>query len=123
MHLHEKMSKNHTFYGHASKDDEIDILCTLSSKTENAIEGRINSKINLEVPHLQKKMKIKLDFSFPIPSSRTTAWISISETRGKVIPQYLVITMSVTEDGFYRLGISEGISEGRSNEMTIHFVP
>ncbi|XP_023210347.1 KRAB-A domain-containing protein 2-like [Centruroides sculpturatus] len=41
--------KIHTFCGHASKDDEMDILCTLCFKTENAIEGKINSKINLEI--------------------------------------------------------------------------
>ncbi|GFY54215.1 uncharacterized protein TNIN_49791 [Trichonephila inaurata madagascariensis] len=36
--------KIHTFCGHASKDDEMDILCTLCYITENAIEGKIISK-------------------------------------------------------------------------------
>ncbi|GFQ80343.1 uncharacterized protein TNCT_127041 [Trichonephila clavata] len=41
--------KIHTFCGHASKNNEMVILCTFCYKTENAIKGKINSKINLEI--------------------------------------------------------------------------
>ena len=41
--------KIHIFCDHAGKDDEMDVLCTLFFKVKNAIEGKINSNINLEI--------------------------------------------------------------------------
>lgn len=43
------LGKIHTC-GHGSKNHEMDILCTICFKqTEIAIEGKIHSKINLEI--------------------------------------------------------------------------
>ena len=48
--------KIHTFCGHASKGDEMDVLCNICFKSENAIESKMNSKINLEI-QAKKKWK------------------------------------------------------------------
>lgn len=94
--------KLHTFCGQASKDGEMDILYTRCFKTENAITGKINSKINLEISSKKKKPFILYEL------------LCKFRYKGRVV-------MSVTEDSFYRLGNSEGILiQVDTCEITIH---
>ncbi|GFY66416.1 uncharacterized protein TNIN_476391 [Trichonephila inaurata madagascariensis] len=92
--------KIHTFCGHASKDDEMDILCTLCYRTKNVIEGKINSKINLEIQ--DKKMKMNSGKKISIASLGTTVRVIISDVdKGRGDSRnILAAIMSVTEDGF-----------------------
>lgn len=54
--------KIHTYCDYPSKDTEMDILCSLCFKTENAIEEKINSKLNLEIQAKKMKMDLKKKF-------------------------------------------------------------
>ncbi|GFX13965.1 integrase catalytic domain-containing protein [Trichonephila clavipes] len=93
--------KIHTFCGHASKDDEMDILCTLCYRTKNAIEGKIISKINLEIQ--AKKIKMNSGKKLPTVSLETTVRVPIPDIdkgRGD-LRNILAAIMSVTEVGFY----------------------
>lgn len=56
---------------------KMNILCILFSKTENAIEGKIDSKINLEIRYYKK---IKKD------SEKKNATISLRATARFLIP-------------------------------------
>jgi hypothetical protein len=98
--------KIHRFCGHASKgdgDEEMDILCTLCFKTENAVKGKIDSKFNLEIQ--AKKMKMNSDKKFPPPSLGATVRVLIPDiNKGPGDSRHLLaVVMSMTEDGFYRL--------------------
>ena len=97
-------SKIHTFSGHASKGDKMDILCKISFKTENAIENKMNFKINLKMQ--AKKIKINSERKIHIASLGATVRVPVSDVykgRGD-LHNILSAVMSVTDDGFYRLG-------------------
>lgn len=49
----------HTFC-HASRDDEMDIFSTLCFKSKNAIDVKINSKINMEIQTKKRKLIWKI---------------------------------------------------------------
>ncbi|GFY71138.1 integrase catalytic domain-containing protein [Trichonephila inaurata madagascariensis] len=97
---HEKI---HTFCGPASKDNEMDILCTLSYKIENAIEGKINSKIDLEIQ--AKKNETEFGKKIPTAYFGTIVRVSIPDAdKGQSDSRNILAgRMSVTEDGFNRL--------------------
>ncbi|KAI4496192.1 hypothetical protein M0804_000002 [Polistes exclamans] len=90
---------------------DIQIYCGHTSKdNENAIEDKINSKIKLEVQ--AKKMKMNSENEFPTVPVGTTVQVSIPDVdKGEQGDSrcILAVVMSVTENGFYRLGTSEGI--------------
>ncbi|GIY63619.1 hypothetical protein CEXT_545801 [Caerostris extrusa] len=48
-HICKKCRRKISFCGHTSKDEEMDTFRILSFKTENAFEGIIDSKFNLEI--------------------------------------------------------------------------
>ena len=49
--------KVYTFSGQVKKDNEMDVLCILCLKTENAVKGKTNSKIYLAI----QAKKVKMD--------------------------------------------------------------
>ena len=71
--------KTYNFCGFANKDDEMDILCTICFKTENAVESKINQPGNTS----QKKNS---EFFFLTPFLGITKRVLLP-TRGEVIAQ------------------------------------
>ena len=101
------LRKIHTFCGYASKGDEVNILCNICFKTENAIESNINSKINLEIQDEKNENEFGKKNSHCFLRSYC-ALTDIDMGRGDSC-NILTATMSVTEDSFYRLETSERI--------------
>lgn len=108
----QNVSLFHIFCDHASKgkgNDEKAILCTVLFKTDNDVKGKIDSKFNLEIQ--AKQMKMIPDKKFPPASLRAIGRVVASHIdKGQDDSRNLLaVIMSVIEDGFYRLGISERI--------------
>ncbi|GBM66486.1 hypothetical protein AVEN_129271-1 [Araneus ventricosus] len=107
--MHKVPSKNsYNFCDHASKDNELDILCTRCFKTEHDIECKINSKINLEI-QAKNKTKMNSEKKFPTSSLGTPVRVPIPDVH-KVrddSQNILAVARSVKKNGFYRLGTSD----------------
>uniref|UniRef100_A0A0A9W4T5 Ribosomal RNA small subunit methyltransferase H n=1 Tax=Lygus hesperus TaxID=30085 RepID=A0A0A9W4T5_LYGHE len=99
----------HITCGKTNTDHEDELLCYLCSTAENALEQRKRSISHLETQ--AKKMKCESDKKFPAVPAGTTVRLPIPDLdkgRGD-LRNVLAVIMSVTEDGFYRLGTADGI--------------
>lgn len=80
-------------------------MCFLCLKIENGIEGRNESKSNLE--NQARKMKMDSDKKFPPTSLADTT------REGNDFRNVLAVIMKVSEDGFYQPGTTLGILKPR----------
>ncbi|KAI4482629.1 hypothetical protein M0804_008482 [Polistes exclamans] len=126
--------KMHTFCGFASIHNENDILCNLCFKIENAIEHKIQCKIQLEMQSNNNKRKINSKNQFPIITLGTNVRIPIPNVnKVRNNSNILAVVINMTEDGFYQLGTSEGILKKlytrskftlcRKNQLKIEDIP
>ncbi|KHJ41552.1 hypothetical protein D918_08404 [Trichuris suis] len=103
--------------GHAIRDDryekmegyEANILCNLCFNIGNAGKAKVESKLNLE--RQAKRMKVDSDKQFlPVRLGATVRVPAPDVDRGQVDARNLLaVVMSVTENGFCRLGTAQGV--------------
>lgn len=85
--------------------EQVNILCTLYFNNENAIKGKIGSKLILKI----QAKKMKMDKNSP-PNLGATVWFSIPglDKRQGESCNRLALVMSVMEDSVYQLGTAQG---------------
>ncbi|KFD62379.1 LOW QUALITY PROTEIN: hypothetical protein M514_25502 [Trichuris suis] len=88
---------------------EANILCNLCFNIGNAGKAKVESKLNLE--RQAKRMKVDSDKQFlPVRLGATVRVPAPDVDRGQVDARNLLaVVMSVTENGFCRLGTAQGV--------------
>ncbi|KFD49282.1 hypothetical protein M513_09834 [Trichuris suis] len=88
---------------------EANILCNLCFNIDNAGKAKVESKLNLEIQ--AKRMKVDSDKQFLPARLGATVRVPVPHVdRGRGDARNLLaVVMSVTENGFYRLGTAQGV--------------